>query len=50
MVDGNRLTGAILLGDTTNSLWYSQLIRSGANISRYRDTIAFGKPYCDAAA
>jgi len=50
LVDGNRLTGAILLGDTTNSLWYSQLIRSGANISRYRDTIAFGKPYCDAAA
>ncbi|HAC28811.1 MAG TPA: NAD(P)/FAD-dependent oxidoreductase, partial [Marinobacter hydrocarbonoclasticus] len=48
--DGNRLAGAILLGDTANGPWYSELIRSGADVSRYRDTIAFGKTYCDAAA
>ena len=50
LVEHNRLTGAILLGDTSSGPWYSGLIRSGTDISRYRDTIAFGKPYCDAAA
>ncbi|KAE8547423.1 Nitrite reductase [NAD(P)H] large subunit [Marinobacter nauticus] len=50
LLDGNRLAGAILLGDTANGPWYSELIRSGADVSRYRDTIAFGKTYCDAAA
>jgi nitrite reductase (NADH) large subunit len=50
LVEHNRLTGAILLGDTSSAPWYSELIRSGTDISRYRDTIAFGKPYCDAAA
>ena len=50
LVEHNRLTGAILLGDTGSGPWYSELIRSGTDISRYRDTIAFGKPYCDAAA
>ena len=50
LVEGHRLTGSILLGDTASGPWYSELIRTGEDITRYRDTIAFGKPYCDAAA
>ncbi|HET8850744.1 MAG TPA: FAD-dependent oxidoreductase [Marinobacter sp.] len=50
LVEHNRLTGAILLGDTSSGPWYGELIMTGADITRHRDTIAFGKPYCDAAA
>ena len=50
LIENNRLTGAILLGDTSSGPWYGELIMTGADISRHRDTIAFGKPYCDAAA
>lgn len=50
LIGDDRLTGAVLLGDTTNGPWYSELIRSGTDISRFRDAVAFGKPYCNAAA
>lgn len=50
LVEHNRLAGAILLGNTSSGPWYSELIRTGEDITRNRDTIAFGKPYCDAAA
>jgi nitrite reductase (NADH) large subunit len=41
MRDG-RLTGTVLFGDTADALWYLDLIRSGADVSRVRDGLAFG--------
>jgi nitrite reductase (NADH) large subunit len=39
---GDKLTGAVLFGDTVDGPWYLDLIRSGANISHLRDVLAFG--------
>ncbi|HEX3494964.1 MAG TPA: FAD-dependent oxidoreductase [Methylocella sp.] len=41
MRDG-RLTGAVLFGDTADGHWYLDLIRSGADVSHWRDVLAFG--------
>ncbi|WP_417565271.1 NAD(P)/FAD-dependent oxidoreductase [Marinobacter sp.] len=50
LIKNQRLTGAVLLGDTRDGPWYSQRIQQQDDISRYRDHIAFGKHYCEAAA
>ena len=50
LIKNQRLTGAVLLGDTRDGPWYSQRIQQQDDISRYRDHIAFGKNYCEAAA
>lgn len=50
LIKNQRLAGAVLLGDTRDGPWYSQHIRQQGDISRYRDHIAFGKHYCEAAA
>jgi nitrite reductase (NADH) large subunit len=39
---GDRLIGAILIGDTSGALTYSDLIRSGESISGIRDELMFG--------
>ncbi|QBM18515.1 nitrite reductase [Marinobacter sp. JH2] len=49
-IEQDRLVGALLLGDTANGAWYTDLIRSAQDITDYRSAIAFGKPYCEAAA
>jgi nitrite reductase (NADH) large subunit len=38
-----RLTGAVLYGDTSDGLWYGDLIRSGETIERFRDDLVFGR-------
>jgi nitrite reductase (NADH) large subunit len=48
IADG-RLTGAVLFGDTTDGLWYLDLIRSGANIEAIRDDLAFGRAFAETA-
>ena len=50
LIKNQRLTGAVLLGDTRDGPWYSHRIQQQNDISRYRDHIAFGKNYCEAAA
>jgi nitrite reductase (NADH) large subunit len=42
IADG-RLVGAVLVGDTSDSLWYQELIRTGAPIEAMRDDIVFGR-------
>jgi nitrite reductase (NADH) large subunit len=42
-----RLIGAVLFGDTTDGLWYLDLIRSGANIDAIRNDLAFGRALAD---
>ena len=42
IADG-KLTGAVLVGDTADALWYLELIRGGASIAPMRSDIMFGK-------
>lgn len=50
LVRNQRLTGAVLFGETTDGPWYSQRIQQADDISPYRAHLAFGKHYCEAAA
>jgi nitrite reductase (NADH) large subunit len=44
-----RLAGAVLVGDTGDALWYADLIRSGACVAAFRDALAFGQAFAEAA-
>jgi nitrite reductase (NADH) large subunit len=43
VIAGGLLTGAILIGDTQDALWYLELIRSGASIGAFRSDLMFGR-------
>jgi nitrite reductase (NADH) large subunit len=49
VVRDGKLAGVVLAGDTTDALWYLELIRSGAEITAHRPTLAFGRAYSEAA-
>jgi nitrite reductase [NAD(P)H] large subunit len=49
IADG-RLVGAVLYGDTADSLWYLDLIRSGAAIDSLRDDLIFGRELAERQA
>jgi len=40
-----RLTGAVLIGDTADALWYLDLIRTRAPITAIRSDMMFGRPF-----
>jgi nitrite reductase (NADH) large subunit len=42
IADG-RLTGAVLIGDVTDALWYLELIRSREPVARLRKDMMFGR-------
>ena len=42
IADG-RLTGAVLIGDVTDALWYLELIRSREPIAKIRTAMMFGR-------
>ncbi|WP_425439377.1 NAD(P)/FAD-dependent oxidoreductase [Poseidonocella sedimentorum] len=42
VLEGDRLIGAVFYGDTRDSAWFLDLIRSGADISAIRETLIFG--------
>lgn len=44
-----RLVGAVLVGDTSDALWYADLIAAGSSVGRFRRDIAFGRAYAEAA-
>jgi nitrite reductase (NADH) large subunit len=50
VIADNRLVGAVLFGDTTDSLWYLDLIRTGAAIETFRDDIMFGRALAERQA
>jgi nitrite reductase (NADH) large subunit len=50
VVAGERLVGAVLYGDTTDSLWYLDLIRSGAAIGSCREDLIFGRSLAERQA
>lgn len=49
VIAGGKLTGALLVGDTRDALWYLDLIRSGADVSGFRADMMFGRPIAKAA-
>lgn len=43
VIAGGRLSGAVLVGDTQDALWYLELIRTAADISGIRADMMFGR-------
>ena len=43
VIAGGRVVGAVLYGDTADSFWYLDLIRSGAAIDSVREDLIFGR-------
>jgi nitrite reductase (NADH) large subunit len=43
VISNGRLTGAVLVGDTSDALWYLELIRSQKPIARIRADMMFGR-------
>jgi nitrite reductase (NADH) large subunit len=50
IVTGDKLTGAVLVGDTADALWYLDLIRSGRPVTGLRDGLVFGRAFSEPAA
>jgi nitrite reductase (NADH) large subunit len=45
VISDGRLTGAVLFGETADSLWYLDLIRTGRPVAAFRDDLAFGRAF-----
>jgi nitrite reductase (NADH) large subunit len=44
VIEAGRLIGAVLVGDTTDALWYLELIRNRENVAGVRKDMMFGRP------
>jgi len=44
-----RLTGAVLVGDVRDALWYRDLIRAAEPVTPFRHALAFGQAFAEAA-
>jgi nitrite reductase (NADH) large subunit len=49
VVRDGRLVGGVLVGDTHEALWYAELIGSNAPIAAFREALAFGQAFAEAA-
>ncbi|NJO21610.1 MAG: NAD(P)/FAD-dependent oxidoreductase [Sphingomonadales bacterium] len=49
VVRDGHLIGAVLYGDTSDALWYRQLIGQRTPVAAIRGALAFGKAYAEAA-
>jgi nitrite reductase (NADH) large subunit len=47
---GDRLVGAVLVGEADDALWYRDLIREGRDVAAIRDSLIFGRAFCGDAA
>ncbi len=45
VIEGDKLCGIVLYGDTADSAWYFDLLRRGETITEFRDTLIFGQAY-----
>ncbi|WP_018266797.1 NAD(P)/FAD-dependent oxidoreductase [Methylosinus sp. LW4] len=50
VIENGRLTGAVLIGDTSAALWCLELIRSRADVTQWRDALIFGRSLCERKA
>ena len=49
ILEGDRLIGAVMYGDTADGAWFFDKIRSGADLSADRDTLIFGPAFAGGA-
>jgi len=49
VLKGDRLVGAVLVGDADDALWYHSLIRDGRDVAAIRDNLIFGRAFCESA-
>ncbi|MES2664965.1 MAG: nitrite reductase large subunit NirB [Pseudomonadota bacterium] len=45
VIEGDRLLGAVMYGDTADGNWFFGLIKDGTDITPMRDTLIFGPAY-----
>lgn len=45
VIEGDRLLGAVMYGDTADGNWFFGLIKDGADVTPMRDTLIFGPAY-----
>mgnify|MGYP000870756740 FL=1 len=45
VLEGDRVVGAVMYGDTAEGSWFFDLIRDGTDVSEMRDTLIFGQSY-----
>ncbi len=45
VLEDDKVVGAVLFGDTSDSSWFFQHIKDGTDISEMRDTLIFGPAY-----
>ncbi len=50
VIEGDKLIGAVMYGDTADGNWFFDLIRSGDSIAEMRETLIFGPAYQGGAA
>ncbi|TDX62116.1 assimilatory nitrate reductase (NADH) beta subunit [Methylosinus sp. sav-2] len=50
VIDEGRLTGAVLVGDTSAALWCLELICSRVDVTQWRDALIFGRALCERKA
>jgi nitrite reductase (NADH) large subunit len=49
MIAQGRLTGAVLIGDVSDALWYLEMIRSRQGVARIRKDMMFGRSLASAS-
>jgi len=47
IIQNDRLTGAVLLGDAADGAWYASLIQNRVSVGMFRDHIMFGQSFVD---
>jgi len=50
VLEGNRIVGAVMYGDTADGNWFYGLMKDGEDVSGMRDTLIFGPAYQGGAA
>ncbi|MCP5916365.1 hypothetical protein NL317_30550, partial [Klebsiella pneumoniae] len=45
VLEGGRLVGAVMYGDTADGSWFFDLIRQGTDVEPMRDTLIFGPAF-----
>ena len=49
VLEGDRLLGAVMYGDTGDGAWFFSLIKDGSDVSPLRDTLIFGPGFAGGA-
>ncbi|WP_343503194.1 nitrite reductase large subunit NirB [Alloyangia pacifica] len=50
ILEGNRLIGAVMYGDTADGAWFHGLIKDATDVEQMRETLIFGPAYQGGAA